>query len=68
MDQDAVERFWTDHGWSKVQIAFRWVFSDRATAEAVARLEFGPVAAEQVLSAWSGLELEDYVNLWWRRY
>lgn len=67
-DPDAVERFWTDRSWSKRHIAFRWVFPDRATVEAVVKLEFGPMVAREVLSSWTGLELEDYVNLWWRRY
>jgi hypothetical protein len=44
------------------------VFPDRATVAAVVRNEFGPQAAEQILSSRSGLELEDSVIVRWRRY
>lgn len=64
----AVERFWTERGWSRSHVAFRWAFPDRATVEEVVKLEFGPQAAEEVLASWTGLELEDSVELWWRRY
>lgn len=63
-----VDRFWAERGWRKQQIAFRWLFPDRETVEAVVRLEFGQTMADGVLAEWSGLELEDYVNLYWRRY
>ncbi|MFD5824360.1 class I SAM-dependent methyltransferase [Lentzea sp. NPDC060358] len=68
LDPAEVDRFWTGRGWTKQSVEFRWVFPDRATVEAVVRLEFGPVVAREVLGSWSGLELQDRVNLWWRRY
>jgi ubiquinone/menaquinone biosynthesis C-methylase UbiE len=67
-DTDTVDAFWTERGWSRTQVAFRWVFPDRATVAAVVRNEFGPQAAEQILSSRSGLELEDSVIVRWRRY
>lgn len=68
LEPAVVERFWLDRGWSKHHVTFRWAFSDREAVEAVVNLEFSPAMAEQFLASWTGLECEDYVNLWWRHY
>jgi len=67
-DPDAVERFWARQGFSRTPIDMSWRFSDRASLEAVLRIEFPAALAEEFLSGFSGCEVDYAVNLWWRRY
>jgi len=70
-DADAVERFWSRHGWQRRTVSTRWRFARHADLEAVVRIEFAPELAEQLLAehrlAGAGLEVDYAVNLWWRR-
>ncbi|NPC98588.1 class I SAM-dependent methyltransferase [Nocardioides sp. zg-DK7169] len=68
VDPDAVERFWSTHGWDRTPLDIRWSFSTRADLEAVVRIELPPAAAEQALAEHTGTEVDYAVNLWSRRY
>jgi ubiquinone/menaquinone biosynthesis C-methylase UbiE len=68
VDPDAVERFWSRRGWTRVPIDMGWSFDSRADLEAVVRIEFTPQVAEQVLATHEGTEVDYAVNLWWRTY
>jgi SAM-dependent methyltransferase len=67
-DPDTVSRFWARQGFSRTPIDMRWRFSDRASLEAVLRIEFPAALAERFLSEFAGCEVDYAVNLWWRRY
>ena len=67
VDPDAVERFWSTHGWSRVPVDMGWRFANRADLEAVVRIELPPAVADEVLAAHDGTEVDYAVNLWWRR-
>jgi ubiquinone/menaquinone biosynthesis C-methylase UbiE len=67
-DPDAVERFWARQGFSRTPIDMSWRFSDRASLEAVLRIEFPASLAEEFLFGFPGCEVDYAVNLWWRRY
>jgi len=49
-DQSALERFWQTQGFTRTRVMSEWRFESRADLERVARLEFGPEAAESILS------------------
>jgi SAM-dependent methyltransferase len=68
VDPEAVERFWTSHGWQRTQIDMGWSFDSRADLEAVARIEFPTAVAEEFLAAHRGTEVDYAVNLWWRTW
>lgn len=68
VDPDAVERFWSAHGWSREPLDVCWRFSRREDLEAVVRIELPTALAEQVLAEHTGLEVDYAVNLWWRRW
>ena len=68
VDHDEVERFWSAHGWSRVPVATRWVFAERADLEAVVRIELDRPTAEAVLAEHAGCEVDYAVNLWWRGF
>lgn len=68
VDPDAVERFWSLHGWTRVPVDMGWRFSSRADLEAVVRIEFAPEVAEDVLAGHRGTEVDYAVNLWWKRF
>ena len=68
VDPDAVERFWSTHGWRRTPLDIRWSFSARADLEAVVRIELPPAAAEQALAEHTGTEVDYAVNLWSRTY
>jgi SAM-dependent methyltransferase len=53
-DPVAAERFFTRAGFSLRRIATTWRFPDRATCEAVLRIEFSPAVAERALAQVSG--------------
>jgi ubiquinone/menaquinone biosynthesis C-methylase UbiE len=67
---DAVERFWSRHGWQREAVDIVWRFESRADLEAVVRIELPTEVAEEVLAEWgpdAGLEVDYAVNLWWKR-
>ena len=68
VDPDAVERFWSTHGWQRRQIDMGWAFETRADFEAVVRIELPPETAEEALASHIGTEVDYAVNLWWRHY
>jgi SAM-dependent methyltransferase len=68
VDPDAVERFWSTHGWQRERIDMGWSFATRADLEAVVRIEFDRRVAEAVLAEHDGTEVDYAVNLWWRTF
>ncbi len=56
-DPVAAERFFTRAGFSLQRIATTWRFPDRATCEAVLRIEFSPEVAERALAQVPGTTL-----------
>jgi ubiquinone/menaquinone biosynthesis C-methylase UbiE len=66
VDPDAVERFWSTHGWNRRAIDMGWSFASRKALEAVVRIELPPEAAEEALASHTGTEVDYAVNLWWR--
>jgi len=68
VDPDAVERFWSLHGWNRQGVEMGWRFSARADLEAVVRIELTPDVAEAALAEHEGLEVDYAVNLWWKRF
>ncbi len=67
-DPDAVERFWSSRGWTRMPLDMRWRFERRRDFEAVIRIEFKPDVAEQVIASHQDLEVDYAVNLWSRTY
>jgi SAM-dependent methyltransferase len=69
VDPEAVERFWSQHGWSRDRLEIAWTFDSRDDFEAVVRIELPTAVAEDVLTEHPDATGVDYaVNLWWRRY
>ena len=68
VDPQAVERFWSTHGWQRQPLDISWRFAARDDLESVVRIEFDRATAEAVLAEHVGLEVDYAVNLWWRRY
>ena len=68
VDPDAVERFWSRHGWQRERLDIGWRFERREDLEAVVRIELPTAVAEDVLNRHEGLEVDYAVNLWWRHY
>jgi ubiquinone/menaquinone biosynthesis C-methylase UbiE len=68
VDPDAVERFWSRHGWQRTPVDLRWSFTSREDLEDVVRIEFPAEVAEAALASHQGLEVDYAVNLWWRHY
>jgi SAM-dependent methyltransferase len=64
-DPAAVERFWARQGWHREPLDIRWELPDRATFEAVVRIEFEPVVADAVLAEHDGTSVDYAVNLFW---
>jgi SAM-dependent methyltransferase len=65
---DAVERFWSRHGWQRTPVDIRWSFDSRTDLEAVVRIELPEDVAEEALAGHQGLEVDYAVNLFWRHY
>ncbi|GAA0550039.1 class I SAM-dependent methyltransferase [Actinomadura livida] len=69
-DPEAVERFWTRHGFNREPLTIRWSFERRDDLAAVLSIEFPPDFAEACLLEQDGrespLEVDYAVNLWWR--
>ncbi len=68
VDPEAVERFWSTHGWTRTPVDMVWRFGHRADLEAVVRIEFPPAVAEAFLADHPGTEVDYAVNVWHRRY
>jgi len=68
VDPAAVERFWSQHGWSRRAIDMDWSFRSREALEAVVRIELPPAAAEEALASHTGTFVDYAVNLWWRGF
>jgi ubiquinone/menaquinone biosynthesis C-methylase UbiE len=68
VDPDAVERFWSQHGWQRTPVDTRMSFASREDLEAVVRIELPAAVAEPALASHEGLEVDYAVNLWWRHY
>ncbi|WP_239456297.1 class I SAM-dependent methyltransferase [Nocardioides solisilvae] len=70
VDPDAVERFWSRHGWTREPVLTRWAFDSVEDLEAVVRIELPTAVAESVLAEWraagGGTEVDYAVNVWWR--
>ncbi len=56
-DPVAAERFFVRHGFSLRRIPTSWRFPDRATCEAVLRIEFSPATARRALAATPGVTI-----------
>ncbi|WP_207782837.1 class I SAM-dependent methyltransferase [Phytoactinopolyspora limicola] len=67
-DAAAVERFWARNGWHRRQLDIAWVQPDRASFEAVVRIEFAPDAADVILAEHPGTTVDYAVNLFWRTF
>jgi len=65
---EAVERFWSTRGWTRVPVDIRWSFSTRADLESVVRIELTREVADAVLAEHEGTEVDYAVNLWWKRF
>jgi SAM-dependent methyltransferase len=68
VDPEAVERFWSMHGWQRRSIDMGWSFASREDLESVVRIELPPAAAEEALASHTGTEVDYAVNLWWRHF
>ncbi|WP_298992818.1 class I SAM-dependent methyltransferase [uncultured Pseudokineococcus sp.] len=66
-DAAAVRRFWRRQGFCERGVDVRWAFPDRASFEAVVRVELPPALADEVLAAHPGTALDDAVAVRWRR-
>jgi SAM-dependent methyltransferase len=66
-DPVGAERFFARCGFSTRRIATRWVFDDRATLEAVLRIEFSRPVAEAAIAATRGTEIPVAYRLHVRR-
>jgi ubiquinone/menaquinone biosynthesis C-methylase UbiE len=70
IDADAVERFWSRHGWTRTPVLTRWSFASPEDLASVVRIEFDEATAERVLAdqaaSGGGLEVSYAVNVWSR--
>jgi ubiquinone/menaquinone biosynthesis C-methylase UbiE len=64
VDPQAVERFWSMHGWRRTPVDIEWRFDSRADLESVVRIEFTPELAEEILGEHHGTTVDYAVNLW----
>lgn len=67
-DPRAIERFWARAGWQRRSLDLRWEQPDRATFEAVVRIEFARDLADAILAEHSGTGVDYAVNLFWRTF
>ena len=68
VDPVAIERFWSQRGWTRIPVDMGWSFSSRADLEAVVRIELTREVADEVLAAHEGTEVDYAVNVWWRSW
>lgn len=67
-DPLAVERFWARQGWHRRQLYVELALPDRATFEAVVRIELSPAVADTVLAVHEGTSVDHAVVVRWRGY
>ncbi|WP_129665500.1 class I SAM-dependent methyltransferase [Phytoactinopolyspora endophytica] len=67
-DAEKVERFWARQGWHRETLDIRWDQPDRASFEAVVRIEFAPDVADAFLAEHTGATVDYAVNLFWRTF
>jgi ubiquinone/menaquinone biosynthesis C-methylase UbiE len=65
---EAIETFWSTHGWSRTPVEMGWRFLSRADLESVVRIEFDAATAAAILAEHEGTEVDYAVNLWSKRY
>ena len=69
VDPEAVERFWSMHGWTAHGRSTWGGPSPRApTSRPSSASSSPPRSAEEVLAAHTGTEVDYAVNLWWRHF
>jgi ubiquinone/menaquinone biosynthesis C-methylase UbiE len=66
-DPVAVERFWARQGWQRRVLDVELSLPDRASFEAVVRIELSPAVADEVLSEHAGASVDHAVVVRWRR-
>jgi len=57
-DTDAVDRFFSRHGWATLRRTIWWRFERRADFEAVVGIEFDPEQAELILAEHDGVDVD----------
>ena len=70
-DVEAVERFWSEHGFEQKRIMSEWRFQNRSDFEAVVRIEFHPVhpeLAEEILAEHQALTVDYGYSIYHRTY
>jgi SAM-dependent methyltransferase len=67
-DPVALERFWTRQGWEREPLDVRLELPDRASFEAVVRIEFAPALADAILAEHPGHGVDHAVNVYHRRF
>lgn len=67
-DARAVERFWARQGWHRRSLDISWDQPDRASFEAVVRIEFARGQAREILAEHRGTNVDYAVNLYWRTF
>lgn len=67
-DPAAVERFWTQHGFSRTSVDMGMTFDDRADFEAVLRIEFPANLVTEFLAEQPGTTVDYAINIWHRQY
>lgn len=67
-DQETIDRFFSREGWVAIRKDIRWSFASRAELAAVARIEFAPGDADEILAEHDGLEVDYAITVRVRRY
>ena len=67
-DPQAVDEFFSRHGWSTIREQVRWSFDSRADFEAVIGIEFAPEDAARILAEHSGPQVDSAVAIRVRRF
>lgn len=72
VDPEAIERWWSLHGWHRQSIDMDWRFDSISDLEAVIRIEFEPTVAEAFIAdhhaRGGGVEIDYAVNLWSKNF
>jgi ubiquinone/menaquinone biosynthesis C-methylase UbiE len=64
IDPNAVQRFWSTHGWRRTPLDVDWRFDSRADLESVVRIEFTPEVADRILAEHEGTTIDYAIDLW----
>jgi ubiquinone/menaquinone biosynthesis C-methylase UbiE len=67
-DPDAIDRFWSAHGFAAQEILSSWSFDSRKDLEAVVRIEFPAEVAARILAAHRGNSVSYGYRLYSRTY